>query len=152
MKLINNFNSHTLLIGKSIVKNGENKELKYYTVINAEDAPFSITDFVANELFVNRGGKLMFIYVVKVIDQELMLTKPYEEKSIIKIDKFSQITTVKEDAIKLYIVQFMAYGKLGIEVMQATDFIQVKRQLELLLPKSYYIVNKITSIIIQTTK
>ena len=150
MNLTNNFNTQTLLVGKSVVKNGSDGEVKYFTVIKANDAPYIISDYVAEELFATRGGKLLCIYVAKVIEQQNMAKENFiYANQLIVVHSIAK--DLKPTEIKLFIVQFMAFGTLSIEAIQAESLLQVKRHL-FMLCKTYYIVNLIVSKINHTER
>jgi hypothetical protein len=141
MNLTNNFNSQTILVGKSIVKNGDDGEVKYFTVIKPNDAPYLISDQIAKELFAPKGGKVSCIYVAKVISQFNGTPVGFiYEKQVISVDSFAQDLKLSEDDVKLYIIQFMAYDKFHTEAIQASSLLQVKRHLFLMCP-TYRIIN-----------
>lgn len=150
MNLTNNFNTQTLLVGKAIVHSGEDKEIKYFTVIKPNDAPNIISDFVAEELFATRGGKVSCIYVAKVIEQQNMAKENFiHANQLIVVDSVAK--DLKPTEIKLFIVQFMAFSVLHVEAIQAESLLQVKRHL-FMLCKTYYIVNLIVSKINHTER
>jgi hypothetical protein len=127
MKLINNYNCQTLLVGKVIYKRPDD-ELKYYTVIKANDAPLALNDTNVKSIFAIRGGNVTGLYVVKAFDQKQFSLPFFQyDENVIKIKLFAKAPQSNLNAINFYILQFIGYNGFCTEVVKASSLKQAKK-------------------------
>lgn len=151
MHFINNY-TDALLVGKTIYKQSDKHEIKYFNVVHSISAPQLITPLIANEMFANQGGDCKCIYVVKPFQQEIFAKENFSHfNKLIKVTAFTKAPQEDIETVKFYIMQFMGYNNFSTEVIQATSFFSAKKHL-MKICSTPVIANLIVAKTIQTIK